>query len=86
MPTRRYPLMSTSGAPCVPMGTPRRRSPGALWGCPGWPWKRSVSIYSGRRPRASGAGVLWQDNALVFTTALGTRLDAADVRRSLRRV
>jgi integrase len=27
------------------------------------------------------AGVLWQDNGLVFTAALGTQLDAADVRR-----
>ena len=35
------------------------------------------------RPRA---GVLWQDNGLVFTTALGTQLDAADVRRSLRAI
>jgi hypothetical protein len=35
-------------------GTPRRRSPGALWGCPGWRWKRSVSICSGRQPRAAG--------------------------------
>lgn len=32
------------------------------------------------------AGGLWQDNGLVFTTALGTRLDAADVRRSLRTI
>lgn len=32
------------------------------------------------------AGALWQDNGLVFTTALGTRLDAADVRRSLRTI
>jgi hypothetical protein len=24
------------------------------------------------------AGVLWEDNGLVFTTALGTQLDAAD--------
>jgi site-specific recombinase XerD len=32
------------------------------------------------------AGTLWQDNGLVFTTALGTRLDAADVRRSLRAI
>jgi len=32
------------------------------------------------------AGVLWQDNGLVFTTALGTQLDAADVRRSLRAI
>ena len=32
------------------------------------------------------AGVLWQDNGLVFTTALGTRLDAADVRLSLRTI
>jgi len=32
------------------------------------------------------AGVLWQDSGLVFTTALGTQLDAADVRRSLRAI
>jgi integrase len=32
------------------------------------------------------AGVLWQGNGLVFTTALGTQLDAADVRRSLRTI
>jgi integrase len=32
------------------------------------------------------AGVLWQDNGLVFTIALGTPLDAADVRRSLRTI
>jgi integrase len=32
------------------------------------------------------AGVLWQDNGLVFTTAHGTQLDAADVRRSLRTI
>ena len=32
------------------------------------------------------AGVLWRDDGLVFTTARGTRLDAADVRRSLRMV
>jgi integrase len=32
------------------------------------------------------AGVLWQENGLVFTTALGTQLDAADVRRSLRTI
>src|SRR6266704_7112584 len=31
-------------------------------------------------------GVLWQDNGLVFTTAHGTQLDAADVRRSLRTI
>jgi integrase len=32
------------------------------------------------------AGVLWRDNGLVFTTAHGTQLDAADVRRSLRTI
>jgi integrase len=32
------------------------------------------------------AGVLWQDNGLVFTTAHGTQLDAADARRSLRTI
>jgi site-specific recombinase XerD len=32
------------------------------------------------------AGVLWQDNGLVFTTAHGTQLDAADARRSLRAI
>ena len=30
------------------------------------------------------AGQLWQEQGLVFTTALGTRLDAGNVRRSLR--
>ena len=40
------------------------------------------------RQAAAGrrAGVLWEDNGLVFTTALGTQLDAADVRRSLRTI
>jgi integrase len=32
------------------------------------------------------AGVLWQEKGLVFTTALGTQFDAADVRRSLRTI
>jgi integrase len=32
------------------------------------------------------AGVLWEDNGLVFTTALGTQLDAASVSRSLRTI
>jgi hypothetical protein len=37
-------------------------------------------------PAQRRAGVLWQDNGLVFTTALRTQLDAADVRRSLRTI
>jgi integrase len=57
-------------------GTPRRGSPGALWDCPGWRWKRSVSSNSCRQLRQR-AGDLWQDNGPVFTTALGTPLDAA---------
>jgi integrase len=77
--------MSTSGAPYVPTETPRRRGPGALWDCPGWLWKCSGSTCSGKRTRLR-AGVLWQDSGLVFTTALGTQLDAADVRRSLRTI
>jgi integrase len=32
------------------------------------------------------AGELWQEQGLVFTTALGTRLDAGNVRRSLRAI
>ena len=32
------------------------------------------------------AGVLWQEHGLVFTSAVGTPLDAPDVRRSLRAV
>ena len=35
-------------------GTPRRRSPDALWECPGWPWRCFVSIWSGRRTRGGG--------------------------------
>ena len=42
-------------------------------------------------PKASpagrlGAGELWRDHGLVFTTAVGTELDAANVRRSFRYV
>jgi integrase len=32
------------------------------------------------------AGELWKDHALVFTTTVGTRLDAANVRRELRAI
>jgi integrase len=32
------------------------------------------------------AGELWQEQGLVFTTTLGTRLDASNVRRSLRAI
>jgi integrase len=32
------------------------------------------------------AGELWQEQGLVFTTSLGTRLDAGNVRRSLRAI
>ena len=32
------------------------------------------------------AGILWQDNGLVFATVVGTPLDASDVRRSLRAI
>ena len=40
------------------------------------------------RPAAARrrAGVLCEDNGLVFATALGAQLDAADVRRSLRTI
>jgi integrase len=34
----------------------------------------------------AAAGELWRDHGLVFTTALGTELDAANVRRSFRAV
>lgn len=32
------------------------------------------------------AGALWQDTGLVFTTTIGTELDAANVRRAFRAV
>jgi integrase len=86
MPTRLCLPTLTSGGPYVSTGTPRRRSPGARWRCPRWRWKRSVSSSSGRQLRGSGQAFCWQDNGLVFTTALATRLDAADVRRSLRTI
>jgi integrase len=82
-PSRRYRHTSTSGAPYAPTETPRRGSPGVRWDYPGWRWKRSASSDSGRRLRA---GDLWQDQGLVFTTAHGSQLDAADVRRSLRTI
>ena len=32
------------------------------------------------------AGALWQDNGLVFSSAIGTPLDAANVRREFRKI
>src|SRR5215468_776813 len=51
---------------------------------------RSVAALTGHRERQAGArlraGELWQEQGLVFTTALGTKLDAGNVRRSLRAI
>ena len=47
----------------------------------------ALTVHQERQERSRLlAGELWQDNGLVFTTALGTQLDAADVRRSLRTI
>ena len=52
--------------------------------------RMAVEAFGEHRQRQAAArqraGALWQDNGLVFTTALGTWLDAADVRRSLRTI
>jgi hypothetical protein len=53
-PSHQYLLMSTSGAPNVPMQTPRRRSPGARWDSPRWRRKCSASTCRGRRTRGCG--------------------------------
>jgi len=69
----------------VPTGTPRRGSPGARWGCPDGVEALAEQLQRQAAVRQR-AGTLWQDNGLVFTTAHGTQLDAADVRRSLRTI
>jgi len=40
----------------------------------------------GQAARRERAGTRWQDTGLVFTTSIGTGLDAANVRRAFRRV
>jgi hypothetical protein len=47
----------------------------------------AIAEHQERQARARlRAGELWQEQGLVFTTTLGTRLDAGNVRRSLRAI
>jgi len=50
----------------------------------------AVAALTGHQKHQAGArlraGELWQEQGLVFTTALGTKLDAGNVRRSLRAI
>ena len=75
-PTRLYLPMSTSGAPYVPTEHQDEEVP-ALFGIA----RMAVEVLRERLQRQADArlraGVLWQDNGRVFTTALGTQLDAA---------
>jgi integrase len=59
--------------------------------------RRTLALPQGRRasprraPEAAAedrlaAGVLWQDHGLVFASAIGTPLDAANVRREFRKI
>ena len=42
--------------------------------------------HAAQAPQRLQAGRAWQDNDLVFCTSIGTPLDAANVRRSFRRI
>ena len=42
--------------------------------------------FTGQTGRPSAAGPRWSDHDLVFASATGTPLDAANVRRGLRRI
>ena len=44
------------------------------------------STVSGRPDYPLAAGALWQDHGLVFASAIGTPLDAANVRREFRKI
>lgn len=49
---------------------------------------RCVEAFRGQRAQQAAdrlASEAWQDSGLVFTTAVGTEMDAANVRRDLRR-
>jgi hypothetical protein len=76
--------MSKSGGRSGREATPRPRSLDALWLC------LPQCIEALREQRAQQAARRlasddWQDSGLVFTTALGTAMDAANVWRDLRR-
>ncbi len=68
------------------MATPRRRSPGRTLALP----QRCIVALTTHRLLQNvdrqTAGHRWQDNDPVFASALGTALDAANVRRGLRRI
>ncbi|MFY9930504.1 MAG: tyrosine-type recombinase/integrase [Streptosporangiaceae bacterium] len=66
--------------------TPRRPNRGGRWRCPRLPCRLSRSTGSGRLRTGSRRGPLWQDHGLVFASAIGTPLDAANVRREFRKI
>ena len=75
--------ISPSGGRSGRTVTPRRRSRVGPWPCRRARWRRCGSSGSGRRARLA-AGALWHDDGLVFTSSVGTPLDASHVRRDFR--
>ena len=74
--------MSRCGDPCGAMGTRRPGNPDERSRYPNDASRRCVSKEPSRR---LAAGERWHDTGLVFTTAGGTEMDAANVRRDFRR-
>jgi integrase len=54
--------------------------------CPRRLCRRSGSTIRDRPRTGLAAGALWQDRGLVFASAIGTPLDAANVRREFRKI
>ena len=68
---------------------------GGLWsaeigassaGCPRNLGAALVELWKRQGVARKAAGSAWQDNDLVFASRVGTRLDAANVRREFRKV
>ena len=64
--------------------TPKSRR--ALRRCRNWLYGLSVSISTARPRTSCWAGVLWEDNGLVFASDVGTPLDRHNVLREFRKI
>jgi integrase len=85
--TRPLRLRCRSGTQSGRVATPRREDLAAPFALPE---RCVVALIQHRdrqdRDRAAAGGTAWQDSGLVFASAVGTPLDAANVRRAFRRV
>ena len=82
---RRCRRTSRSSDRSEPAATPRPGDRDAPWRCRLAASRRFAGSEAQQAADKLAAGECWHDTGLVFTTALGSAMDAANVRRDFRR-